>query len=172
MSLLTVAELKALVTSPLADEQLQAVIDRVEAEATVLIGSAYDGTAIDEVVAGGGCNLFLKRPVESISSVTEFSSLGDVTGSTLTDSSDFFIWASQGRLERLGGNWGARAAVSYVPRDDRAQRKQAIIDLVRIVLTTTPLQRESLTGVGSYEKPDNWEAEKQRILGRLIFQGV
>jgi len=178
-NLLTVSELRALVSSPLDDTQLSTIISWVEAEITNAIGAAYvdSSTTITETVRGQGKNIFVKRPIESVSSVTEYASLQDTTGTSLTENEEFYVWNDEGRIERIGrvlgtSGWGAYVQVAYVPRDDREKRKRAIVDLVRVVLSQTALKSENVSGAFSYQAPENWEAEFRRVMRRLSFTGV
>lgn len=173
MSLTAVAEVRALVATTLTDAQLQIVIDRVEADITERIGAPYTdaNTTISETVAGGYADLYLKRPISSVSTVTEYSSLSSESGEALTAADgDFFVWPNEGRLVRLanGGRWGARVVVAYVPADDRHKWKQAVTDLVRLIVNHQAMKAESVAGEYSYTAPD-YEVEKRRILKRLSF---
>jgi len=172
VSLLEVAECRALIDTHLSNDDLQAVIDRVEAEIAELVGAPTEGGDLTETLAGEGQELFLKRPIASVTSVTEYASLSDTTGTALTENSDFFVWGEQGRLTRLSGTWGAKVIVVYTPTDQDEKRKAVTIDLVRIVLVTSPLQSESVAGEYSATFPDNWEHEKAKVLRRLRFVSV
>lgn len=197
MSLLSVSDCRALVPTPLDDTQLQAIIDRVEAEITEAIGAPYEdaSTTITETVRGGGLFLFVRRPIDSITTLTEYASLSDTTGTELTEHTHFYAWLDEGRIQRIGGSvrsapsphdvfymsdadflsgnvgggWGPRVVIVYVPQDQREKRKQVIVDLVRIVLSQTALQSESIAGEYGYQAPPNWEAEKRRIMRRISF---
>jgi len=174
-TLLSVAELKPLLDgTPLTDAQLTAVIARVEADLTAVLGAAPDGaTAVTERLRGGLVNIFLKRKVASVTSVTEYRLLTDSSGTVLTAPSSYFLWAKQGRLERLGGAaWGERVDVVYVPENEASKWKTAVIDLVRIFVNETALAGESITGSHSYTAPDNWDAEIRRVVRRLQFTVV
>lgn len=170
MSLLTVAEARALVESTLSDSELQDVIDRIEADITAKIGAAYDGSAISETVEGGYGDIFLKRAIGSISSITERATLDSTTTTTMT-TSDYYTWGKQGRITRLprGSIWGAAVTVSYVPTDDSEKWKMATVDLLKMTLARSPLMSESVGGELSYTRPENWELEKRRIIRRLSF---
>lgn len=174
MTLLSIDELRPLLDgTPLNDGQLLTIIGRVEADLTAVLGAAPDGvTAVTEQLRGGGISLFLKRKVTSVSSVTEYGQLADSSGTALT-STEYFLWAKQGRLDRLGGVvWGERADVVYVPENEASKWKTAVIDLVRILVNETALRSESITGSHSYTAPDNWDAEIRRVTRRLQFTVV
>lgn len=198
-NLLTVPELRALVPSGLTDTQLTTLIGWVEDEITDAIGAPYtdDTTYLTEVVSGGGQNLFLKRKIKSVSTLTEFANFSDTTGVALT-STEYQVWPDQGRIQRTGGafgnlapadvfylsdaafenggfdgsGWGARVTVVYVPKDENSQRKRATADLVRLMLSQTAYSSESVGGEISYQAPSNWEEEKRRIMRRISFLGV
>jgi len=199
MSLLSVDDLRALVPSPLTDDQLEILIDRVEAEITDAIGVPQNagGTAeITRIIEGGDANLFLRRPIASVTTLTEYSGLTDTTGTALTEDEEFYVWHHEGRIQRVGGDlpraapsvlsvfhmteaefsgtsgagyWGSHAEVVYRPTDQRDLRRGAIIDLCRIWLSRTALMSESVAGEYSYQAPSNWDAEKRRVMRRLSF---
>jgi hypothetical protein len=176
MSLVTKDDVKALVqaASVLSDAELQDVIDRVEAEVTGKIGAQYedDSTTITETLRGGGKSIFVKRPIESVSSVTEYTQLSDETGNSLTENDEFFVWPDQGRIERIHYDWDTKVVVVYVPQDEREKRKRAIIDLVRLSIERTAQFQESVGGEYSYTAPGNWEREWRRVMRRLQFTVV
>lgn len=175
MSVTTTGYVRMLVQTGLTDEQLQVLIDAVEAEITAKIGDPYvdASTTITELLEGNGYDLFLKRAILTISTVTEYAALSDVTGTALTENDNFFAWKVQGRLTRLpyGSKWGPKVSVVYVPTDDREKWKAAVADLIRLQIARMPMQAESVAGEFSYTAP-KWEAEKRRIIKRLSFQEI
>jgi len=196
---LTVADCRALVPTPLTDIQLQAVIDRIEAEFDEVLGAVQTAalaTSLTETVAGANADIFVKRPISTVTTVTEYSGLSDTTGVALTEDEEFRVWPAEGRLQRIGGStprgvpsvlsvfymtdeqfmgesaagwWGSHVEVVYKPADQHLKREQATIDLVRLMLSQTGLKAESVAGEYSYQAPDNWELEKRRIMRRLSF---
>ncbi len=180
MSLLTVVELKALVRTSLSDADLQQVITRAEAEVIRLYGAHYVNgtTTVTETLAGATKNLYLRRRIGSVSSVTEYATLEDTTGTALT-SANYYLWADEGRLQRLPATsvegltwglmyWGARVRVVYVPADDNDERREAIVDLCRLQLERTAMRSESVAGEYSYTAPE-WAQARAEILQRLGF---
>lgn len=165
MSLVTVAKARALINSSLGDDDLQDVIDRVEAEVSFRIGAPQDdsGTVtVTRTVPGQGENIFMPSEIASVVSVTE--------DSVALASTEYRIWHG-GVLERLpeGTFWGRVCVVVYKPEDDRLVRTSAIIDLVRLDLNRTAMESESVAGEYSYKAPANWEQERRRILRRVAF---
>ncbi len=168
MSLLSVAELRPRVTTPLADDQLQDVIDFIEDSLEPFVGEAASASQT-ESLGGYTRSIFLKRSVATITSVTEYEALTSTTGTLLTNGTEFYTWTDEARLERVGRKWGARVTVVYVPTDDTVARKQAVIDLARIYLAQTPLKAESVGSDFSYQAPDNWNGHIRQVLRRLRF---
>ena len=175
MSLVIPAEVTALVKTSLTAAQLQPVIDRIEAEIIRLYGAHYvnSTTTVSETLRGGMKNLYLRRRGGSLSSVSE-TRLPTSTGEALTEADgDFVLWAGEGRLERLdpGAIWGYSVTVSYVPADDNHQRREVIIDLVRLEIERSAMKSESIAGEYSYTAPE-WEAARGEILRRLGFPQI
>jgi hypothetical protein len=168
MSLVSPAQVRALINTSLSDENLQAVIDRVEAQIIEKIGEhQVDGytTQIVKTIRGEGSNLFLPTEIYSVVSIVE----DDV----LLDSDDYDVWPG-GVIERLsaGAYWGDRCVVTYKPADDRLKRAQVIIDLVRLTIERTALKAESVAGEYSYTAPDNWDLEFRKAMKKLMFKAV
>lgn len=174
MSLVTPNEVRALIQTDKADAELQAVIDREEAEVVRLCGPHYVDalTTVTVRVPGGGPSIYLPCRLGSIVSVTE-SPLPGSPGTVLAENEDYFAWAGQGRLERLpqGARWGSLVEVEYVPADDTEERKAVILELVRLALERTAMQQEDVAGEYSYRAPE-WESERARLLRRLAFVRV
>lgn len=167
-SLVSPADVRALVNTGLSDVDLQAVINRVEAEITALIGAPQtDGlaTEVTKTLRGEGDNLFLPTEIYSIVSIME----DDV----LLDAEEYQTWGG-GVIQRLtdGTLWGDRCVVTYKPTDDRSKRKSVIIDLVRLVLNQSGLKSENIADEYSYVSWDNWEREFHKAMKRLMFQAV
>jgi hypothetical protein len=172
MSIVTTAEVRALVGSSLTDAQLQEIIDREEAELVSRFGANYDDAPITEEQPSDGKSVFLRRPIESVETVTEYTSLGS-DGEVLATTT-YHAWKAQGRLQRLpeGTRWGALVEVAYTPVDDTAKRKSVIIELVRLTVEQTALKSESVAGEYSYTAPDNWQAQRASVYRRLGFMEI
>lgn len=139
----------------LSDAQLQAVIDREEAEIVRRFGANYTGGAISETVHGSTGSLYLKRAAASISSVVEYLYPGDTSPVTLV-AADYYLWPAEGRIERLpwgstaSTRWGNPVVVSYIPVDDTNLRKQVLLALVQIAVdSVSPSSTgKSVSGLG------------------------
>ena len=167
MSLVTVANARALINTSLSDANLQAVIDRVEAQVTGRIGEPWsDGStpsSLAKTMRGEGMNLFMPTEIYSVTSIVE---------DTVTLTSDEYrVWGG-GVIERLpmGSSWGDRVVVTYAPANDREKRSQVVIDLIRLVIERTAMASESVGGEYSYTAPDNWNREFNRAMRRLTFR--
>lgn len=173
-NLVSAATVRALVASSLTDAQLDAIIEREEAEIISRYGAHYVDalTPISEVHIledSPATALFLRRPVLSLSTVTEQATLTS-TGVVLTGNTDYALVGSQGRLVRLSGGWGQSVTISYVPADDRAARTRVVIELVRLALARTAYQSENIAGEYSYTiKDQDWETQRNRLLAQLGF---
>jgi hypothetical protein len=167
-SLVSTANVKALINTSLSDANLQDVIDRVEAQITERIGEpqtdAY-ATTITKTLRGEGYYLFMPTEIYVVVSVTE-----DLN---LLTSDQYQLWAG-GVIERLPSEsyWGDRTVVVYKPTDDRKRRAQVIVDLVRLVLERTAMKSENIGGEYSYTAPDDWDAEFRKAMRRLMFKAV
>lgn len=166
MSLLTIAEARALISTSLDDVQLQAVIDREEAWMIRAYGAHYTALlSVTETLAGGkNKSLYLRRPIGSVTSIT--------ADEAVLDSDDYRVWGDEGRIERLpaGSRWGEEAiVVVYTPQDDNALRKSALIDLLRLTLNRSGLKSESVAGEYSYTAFENTEEERARVMRTLGF---
>lgn len=164
-SLLTIAECRALVKTSLSDAELQAVIERIEAQITKRIGAPQDDSGnvtITETVRGNYGQLFLRVPFSAIVSVME--------DGNLVDAANYQSWGASGMIERLPEHavWGAVCVVVYKPSDMRYERKQATIDLVRLVVERTAMTSESIAGEYSFTAPD-WDAAFRKILRKFSF---
>lgn len=167
MPLLTAADCAAFVRSDLTPDELQTVIDREEARLVRKLGPHGDGvTSQTLILQSSGGDLFLPRPVVSVASVG-----GATSGWTL--------YAAQGRITGAswpvdwvsGGSWDGDVTVVCVPADDREDRRQALIDLVRLAVQRTAMKSESVAGEYSYSAPD-WEAARAAIYRQLLFTSV
>ena len=166
-ALVSAADVRALVKTSLTDEQLEAVIARVEASITERIGAPQDdGGNVETTLTleGEGTLFFMPTEIASVTSITE--------DGVILDPSEYRIWAG-GQIERLpeDSRWGDRCVVVYKAADDRPKRIQAIIDLVRLYIERSAMKHESIAGEYAFDAPD-WEAEIRKVIRRLTFVPV
>lgn len=169
MSLVTVDEVRQMVTTGMLDTPLQEIIDREEAIMVERCGAHYVNTTTrnTETLRGGYTKLHLQQKITSVYRVTED---GVVLSQT---NGDFRVWEREGCLERLpsGSLWGAVVVVLYVPYDDNTRRKAVLIELVRLALDRMSMASESVAGEYSYTAPD-WEYERARLFRQLNFRAI
>ena len=184
MALLTAEEFKAQVQTTLANSVIDDMLDREQAALERLFGPAYDGSAISETfvqesrlpgsqqlaLRDGEQSLFVRRRIEEVTSITEKRELNSPT--VTLAASDYYVIGNQGRILRLNQYWGAVATVLYIPQDDSAEWKRALLELGRTVTQRTVFKSENIAGEYSYTAPDNWDHERTKILQGLGFFNI
>lgn len=138
-SLVSIAEVRALINSRLGDVDLQAVIDREEAWLAGRVGSLV-GVRTDTFRPGlGDTTLYLRRRAPSVV-VTD-------DGASLVPDTDYRFTPSSGAIRRgttLGPlAWRGVVTVTSTPSDTAAV-KRAVIELVRGTVGETGLDAESI----------------------------
>lgn len=164
-SLITPAILREHVETDLSDDALQRIIDAEEAEIIRRFGE--NATQVEEFAVGGLPLLFLSRPVASITSVVERVSDDDTTLTTNDYHHD-----GRNVLRRIytdadnpANTWGGRVTVTYVPRDMNAQRIKVLIDVCRLNLQYTGLEREA---AGDYAATNlDFTMEREKLFAQL-----
>ncbi len=135
MSLTSIAEVRALVSSRLSDADLAAVITREEAwlanRVGVLSGVRTDTFRPDP----GDAPIYLRRRAASVI-VTD-------GGATLVADADYLFTPSTGMIRRLHRAWRSVVTVAYTPTDESAV-KRVVIELVRGTVGETGMDAESL----------------------------
>jgi len=173
MSLLAIAEVRALVRTALDDVQLQTLIEREETDIIQRYGAHFvnASTPITEILPGDREHLFLSREIDSVTSVKERIAVTDAQATLAATA--YYVRKGEGALQRvpLGTFWGAEVEVSYVPQDDNPRRKQVLLELVRLALERTAMKSEAIAGEYSYNAPD-WDAERARLIRSLGFTEV
>jgi len=154
----------------LSDVNLQTIIDREEAEMVRRFG-AHSGSRA-EVVKGGGVNVFTRRPIASITSITQVEYLGDTATTTLT-TADYYPWLSEGRIQHLWGGFGPAVTVTYTPVSEDDLRKAVLIELVRVGVSQDTGQAVSGLGysISGSKGAGDWNAQRERIYARLAGPG-
>ncbi|NUQ86378.1 MAG: hypothetical protein HUU11_16860 [Anaerolineales bacterium] len=170
MSLVTAEAAKKQINTPLSDEDLQEIIDRIESQITARIGAPWDGddtpSQVVKTLRGEGPSLFLPTGIYEVVSIVE-------DDAELT-ADEYRVWGNGGVIERLpiDSGWGRVCTVTYKPMDDRFKRIPVIIDLLRLTLERTAMKSESIAGEYSYTAPDNWDAEFRKAMKRLQFKAL
>lgn len=171
-ALVTVVDVRRRVQTDLSDSDLLSVIADEEAEIVSRLGAHGDGTtSVTEIYdAPAGGDLFLRRKAQSITSIT-VTYAGNTTPTTV--SATGYVVRGAGRISHLAGGWGdGIVTVTYIPADDRARRRQVIVELVRLALEQTALRAESVAGEYSYTAPESWEAARAKLYRRLTYMSI
>lgn len=165
----TVAVIKGHIETDRDDTVLQRLIDDANDDIVTRYGSPTSRTE-DWIVRGPRRRLWLPEPAISVTAAQEGPTIDDLT--TLTVTIDYLLVESNWVIERVGGNWGNRVRIEWVPRNDVARRDRVAIDLVRLSLSYSALtaQRE---GDFSSTHPD-YQLEREKILsglngGKMVF---
>lgn len=170
MPLVTAETAKKQIITSLGDEDLQAIIDRIESQITARIGEPWADddtpTEVEKTLRGEGTSLFLPTGIYDVVSIIE-------DDAELT-ADEYRVWGNGGVIERLPieSNWGKVCVVTYKPMDDRFKRIPVIIDLLRLTLERTAMKSENIAGEYSYTAPDNWDAEFRKAMKRLVFKAL
>ncbi|MCA0354713.1 MAG: hypothetical protein LCH85_22190 [Chloroflexi bacterium] len=166
MPLVSVAEVRQKIATPLDDSDLATIIDAEEADLIERCGDHPDGsTEITEVARSTSASLWLRHPVVSISSVQERRA-GEANSAVTANG--YELDAATGKLERIGGSWLGIITISYVPRDQRSRRKRILIELIRLAVEQTAMKSESIAGEYSYTA-DDWDAKRAGLYRQCGF---
>ncbi len=149
----------------LSESALQDRIDDAEATLAEWAGTVEEVNGFiqpvtETVRAYGRSILPLRQEPASIISVTDIAYL---TATAL----DSTVYLPQGHyLERLNGyRWGLLTTVEYIPKDDRAKRRMALLDLVRLRLNREP--GFTSQSAGSWQESYSSASAEDEILFRL-----
>ena len=168
--IITVADLREHVETDLPEAAIQRLIDEADQLVVESYGAHGPATQTDDLRSDVGMTLiFPQRPVDSVTTVTEFTS---ATTSKVLDPTDYTVGHGGKSLERLttGPNpslsWGYKVLVAYViATTENPRRRGAVIDLVRLATVHTGLHSER---AGDYSATSvDYETERGKILSRL-----
>lgn len=161
MSLLLLAEARALVGSGLGDPDLQAVIDREEAWLARRIG-ALSGSRVETFwpqPVDRDDPLRLRRPTASVA-VTD--------GGVVLAGSAVRLLGDGTLAEKATGAWtGPSVAIVSTPTDT-LEVKSGIVKLIRLTTTASPYDSETL-GDYSYSRGGASEASQQQAIVRDLL---
>lgn len=179
-ALLTAAEAQARgVGVDLDADTLQAIIDAEDAQMIARFGAHGDGvSSVTELASNQRGRVFLRRPALSISSIGVASYPGGTT--TALDAANYHAWLDRGQIDLYPAILPAcsptypSATVVYIPSDDRAIRKQILLDIVRIGLEQTSSSvGGSISGLGysitSNAKSADWDTARAQQYRRLGY---
>lgn len=164
MSLVTLAEVRALVSTELSDANLQAVIDREEAELAARIGP-LTGARTETVYPDHSTErVYLRRPTSSVT-VTS-----DGTAITLGDDDGEYRLVKLGSaLHLVNETWGEVVTAAYTPNDE-LRVKRVLIELIRLTATETGYLSERI-GQYSYQRsqtPGAVQSTREALIRSLL----
>jgi hypothetical protein len=164
LSLLTIAEARALIASGLSDANLQAAIDREEAWLPSIVGTLTGERSQTFYIRSTDQDdpLLLQRPTGAVTVTDDGTALAGsavrlLRGGTI--------------LEKATGSWNGTVVATYTPTDEDVV-KAALIDLVRLRITSSPFVAET-AGPYSYQRGGSdatrsIEASRLRIARSLL----
>lgn len=162
---LTVAEVRALVTTPLTDEQLADVMQREGAWLARQIGP-LDGerTQVFQVAdADLDKPLWLRRPTDGTGDEFVVSDNG-----TDLDATQIRLLRNGTGIERVDASWtGPEVSVTYVPNDDD-EVARVLIELVRYGVSETGYASERI-GDYSYQRASGGSGMARNALVRSLL---
>lgn len=179
MALITKAELREHVETPLADAALDRLIDAKQAELDAWAGVFTPATTspsapianVTESIYGPGTSILPLRQVPDpahIASVTVYYSSLD-PGRAL-DATEYYVRGSGLAPALPGGYWPWKTVVVYRPLDSLALRKMALIDLCALDLERKRgIASESIGDWSeSYASEDDYQVAHDEILLRVF----
>lgn len=171
MSILTVAQLRSLVTSSLGDPALQILLDAEEAAIVAAAGGASEVT--EYILTGWRHRLVLDQLAGSIASVTEYN--GGVATVLAADDyrAEGYVLTRTGRGTNPSWRWASAVAVVHTPNVDNGEWERVQLDLVRLDLSRNPGVTQEQIGTWSvtYAGPTAVDDERTAILTSLGMGG-
>lgn len=164
MSLVSVAEVQALVSTELSDDDLQDVIDREEAELAARIGPLTGARTETFYPDHAAERLYLQRRTDAVT-VTS-----DGTAITLGDDDGEYRLLGRGSILNFNANtWGEVVTAAYTPNDE-LRLKRVLIELIRLTTTETGYVSERI-GQYSYQRaqtPGAVESTREALIRSLL----
>ena len=185
MSLITPADVTAVLSTDLDSAALQSIIDREEAEMVRRFGANADGvTAFTETFTLTGADIFTSRPISSLTSISVVAYVG-ASPSTLA-TSQYYRVPPLNQIRISPFLTDSFVTVTYVPANDQALRKQVLLDLVRLAMEQFSTSTGKVSGLGtgkvsglgfSIERGGGASAsdrnvQREQLYSRLTLQAV
>jgi hypothetical protein len=158
--ILTVDQLREHVATALEDDALRRLLDA--AEAAILEVAGPPGQDVTEVVDGRTSRIVLSRPAATIVAVREAGYSEDLLTPDYSLSSPYVLRRENTR------RWADRVAVTYTPEHDAATRMAVQVGLIQLDLNYQPGMEQNTAGNWNEMFVNDYEAERQRVLARLM----
>ncbi len=155
MPVVTLDEIRALVPNGLASVDLLGVIEREEAAFARVIGPLTGSRTLTlyDVAADGAFHL--RRPVASVT----------ITDNGVAVAASAFRLVDDGTvIQPISGAWLGPVAITFTPTDE-LEVKRVVIDLVRLALTETGFESES---VGDHSYSRGARSERYALMRSLL----
>lgn len=159
MSIATLAEVRALVSTGLGDPELQAVINREEDYLSDELGAPVAGERIQQVWRTGrsgwvGDSIYLARPTDALDEITD--------NGVDVDPAEVLLLGNGTIVERVARGWtGPLVEFTYTPNDALAVARVEI-ELVRLTLAETGFNSEDI-GDYKYQRSGILQATSMQI---------
>ena len=171
--ILTVAELRLLVTSSLEEPALQILLDAEEAAIIAAVGGT--GEVTEHIQTNGYHRLVLGRPAGTIASLTEYIGGVATVLSTNDYRADGYVLARLGRGTNPSWRWAPHVMVVYTPTADMADWKRVQLLLIKLDLDYQPGVTAETIGTWSTQTSNNsvwhYDLERATILASLSGSG-
>lgn len=165
--LLIEADVRTHVETDLTAPALQRLIDDADAAIVSRFGAHASAGTVTERHSGYVLDLFPFRPVGAVTTITERSGSTD----TVLAVNDWESLLDGRALRRLGtgtnqrGSWAERVTIVYTPKNDDAQRKRILVDLVKLANRYEAVKSEN---AGDYSAVSaDYQDEREAILAEL-----
>lgn len=149
----------------LGDNAIQRLIDEAEAYCTKIAGPESGSYTVHR--QGGVSSFWLRRPADSITSVTELDN-----GDNVVDSGNYRLEHGGRTLRRVGNIWAhGTVEIVYTVITDTAVRDRVVIDLVHLALSYRGAVKSESDGAyssGRIGSPDAYERERYNIASALV----
>lgn len=173
MAILTVADLRTLLTSSLEDDALQILLDAEEAAIVAAAGAT--GEVTEHISTGGYHRLVLDRPAGAIASVTEY--IGGVATVLAADDyrAEGYVLTRLGNGTNQSWRWAPHVVVVHTPTAGTAEWQRVQLLLVKLDLDYQPGVTSETIGTWAVTKAANsvwnYDLERANILASLGVGG-
>lgn len=176
-SILTVAQFREHIATDLVDDAVQRLLD-ANTQAIVRRFGPTDTVTMTRYPRQNTI-LFFDRPIQAITSITEFFPDPVGISGVAVDPTDYRLRDGGTTLERWGYGthpadwWSSRVDIVYVPVDDSAERVRVLIKLCELDLNRHP--GISQVRIGEYSEQSRnepYDDEREAILASLTPSGM
>ncbi|HEY5275074.1 MAG TPA: hypothetical protein VIK38_00810 [Coriobacteriia bacterium] len=167
MAILTVAQLRTFITTPLEDPALQILLDAEEA--AIIAEAGATGEVTEYLQGAWNHRLVLDHLAGTIARVTEHWGGTETVLSTDDYRAEGYVLSRLGNGTNQSWRWAPHVVVVHTPTTDTAEWDRVQVDLVRLDLSRNPgITAETIgTWSTSYAAPTAIDEERAAILASL-----